>query len=92
MEDKSTAAQVVGSIKAGGTFGELALLYQAPRAATVTCSSKGTLFVIDRYTFKEVLKAASQGRINEFMKILGQIKLFDCLLRYCFVVWLVFCF
>lgn len=79
-DSKTSSGQIVGTIKSGHSFGELALLYQAPRAATVTAATKGTLFVIDRFTFKEVLKAASQGRINEFKKILGTIKLFNCLL------------
>lgn len=78
--DKAFAASVVGSVKEGASFGELALLYQAPRAATVTCKSKGTLFVIDRTSFKAVLRQQNEDKINSFMRVINTIRLFDCLL------------
>lgn len=62
------------------SFGELALLYQAPRAATVTCAEAGTLWVIDRQQFKSILREASEARIKNFVDILGSIKLFSVLL------------
>jgi len=79
-DEKAFAASVVGSVKTGATFGELALLYQAPRAATVTCKAKGQLFVIDRGSFKAVLRKANEDKIEGFMKVIGSIRLFDCLL------------
>jgi len=78
--DKAFAASVVGTVKEGASFGELALLYQAPRAATVTCKVRGTLFVIDRTMFKAVLREFNEEKVNSFMKIINQIRLFDCLL------------
>jgi len=32
----------------------------------VTCSKSGTLFVVDRYSFKEVLKAKEESKTKEF--------------------------
>ncbi|CAD7927310.1 unnamed protein product [Amoebophrya sp. A25] len=77
---KVHAAQVVGTLSTGASFGELALLYQAPRAATVTCKTAGHLFAIDRFTFKDTLRKANEARSAGFMKILDSIHLFDCLL------------
>ena len=37
------------------SFGELALLYNAPRAATVKCAESGTLWVLDRKAFRHVM-------------------------------------
>ena len=34
------------------SFGELALIFNSPRAATVTASTDGLLFYIDRDTFR----------------------------------------
>lgn len=46
----------VATIGPGGSFGELALMYNAPRAATVASSSKGcTLWALDRMTFRRIL-------------------------------------
>nr|O42794.1 RecName: Full=cAMP-dependent protein kinase regulatory subunit; Short=PKA regulatory subunit [Colletotrichum trifolii]AAC04356.1 cAMP-dependent protein kinase regulatory subunit [Colletotrichum trifolii] len=46
----------VGTIQAGGSFGELALMYNAPRAATVISAEPGcTLWALDRLTFRRIL-------------------------------------
>ena len=50
----------------GESFGELALLYNCPRAATVRCTRGGTLWALDRATFRAVLcgsKALTLTRI-----------------------------
>merc|ERR1719446_460667 len=44
--------QQVGTISTGGSFGELALIYNAPRAATIKALEPVVLWVIDRNTFK----------------------------------------
>lgn len=41
----------VQTVGRGGGFGEIALLADAPRAATVTCSTAGTMFAIGRRPF-----------------------------------------
>jgi cAMP-dependent protein kinase regulator len=47
----------------GEGFGELALLYNAPRAATITAKSDVVLWKLDRDTFNHIVKdAASQKR------------------------------
>ena len=40
-------------------FGELALMYSKPRAATVTAITDGVLWAIDRRSFREILKKSS---------------------------------
>jgi len=46
-----------------GSFGELALLYNMPRAATVQAGSDGALWAMDRQTFRRiVLKSAFRKR------------------------------
>jgi len=43
----------------GESFGELALLYNAPRAATITCKSETCdLWGLDRPTFNSIVKTA----------------------------------
>lgn len=45
--------------KAGDFFGELALLYNAPRAATIISKTNSVLFALDRNTFNSIVKRAS---------------------------------
>ena len=46
-----------------GSFGELALLYNMPRAATITAESEGSLWAMDRQTFRRIiLKSAFKKR------------------------------
>eukprot|EP00929_Paragymnodinium_shiwhaense_P053800 TRINITY_DN26963_c0_g1_i1.p1 TRINITY_DN26963_c0_g1~~TRINITY_DN26963_c0_g1_i1.p1 ORF type:complete len:842 (-),score=228.32 TRINITY_DN26963_c0_g1_i1:94-2619(-) len=65
----------------GASFGELALLYLCPRAATVKAKTKATLWCIDRANFKHILLRVEESKINEYMKILEAIELFSSLLR-----------
>jgi cAMP-dependent protein kinase regulator len=40
----------------GEAFGELALLYNAPRAATIKVKTSAVLFALDRQTFNNIVK------------------------------------
>eukprot|EP00397_Hematodinium_sp_SG-2012_P023552 GEMP01024477.1.p1 GENE.GEMP01024477.1~~GEMP01024477.1.p1 ORF type:complete len:431 (+),score=99.77 GEMP01024477.1:150-1442(+) len=51
------------SLSSGDAFGELALLYNCPRAASVICREKAVLFELDRETFNHIVKdSASKKR------------------------------
>ena len=46
-----------------GSFGELALLYNMPRAASVKAVTEGSLWAMDRLTFRRIiLKSAFKKR------------------------------
>ena len=47
-------------------FGELALLYNAPRAATIQADTECLLWVLDRNTFNNIVKDASQNKRNKY--------------------------
>jgi cAMP-dependent protein kinase regulator len=50
----------VKNYQPGEAFGELALLYNAPRAATIICESENAvLFALDRQTFNHIVKDAA---------------------------------
>ena len=50
----------VHTVLPGGFFGELALLYNAPRAATVQSIGESKLWALDRGTFKNCMARASK--------------------------------
>ena len=49
----------VKKYKSGESFGELALMYNAPRAATIIANSNGRLLCLDRSIFSHILKVAA---------------------------------
>ena len=52
LEQKSNA--IVAEYGEGDSFGELALLYNSPRAATVTCKEGGRVWALERKRFRYV--------------------------------------
>mgnify|MGYP000016392909 CR=1 FL=1 len=45
--------------KVGDFFGELALMYNAPRAASIKCKTQGKLFGLDRATFNHIVQESA---------------------------------
>jgi len=59
----------------GESFGELALLYNAPRAATIKAVEKSVLFVLDRETFNYIVKDATVKKRQEYEEFLSSVEL-----------------
>lgn len=66
---------MVKTVNAGDVFGELALLYNTTRAASVVCKEDCVLWKLDRQTFNAIVKDASQAKRDKFEKILNQVPL-----------------
>ncbi|KAK0616112.1 cyclic nucleotide-binding-like protein [Bombardia bombarda] len=75
--------QIVGTIEAGGSFGELALMYNAPRAATViSVESHCTLWALDRLTFRRILMESTFARRRMYESFLEEVPLLSSLTPY----------
>ena len=64
----------VMDVAKGGCFGELALLYDAPRAATVKATSDSKVWSLDRATFKTILCKSSQDQTKEYIAFLQKVE------------------
>lgn len=52
---KDNQTRSVGQYDNRGSFGELALMYNTPRAATIVATSEGALWGLDRVTFRRII-------------------------------------
>lgn len=62
----------------GDSFGELALLHPAKRAATVTATTDGYVWVIDRLNFQAILSRSAEDIARQYVRCLNR-SLFDFL-------------
>nr|KAE8946392.1 hypothetical protein PF009_g3975 [Phytophthora fragariae] len=62
-----------GFLGPGLGFGELALLYNMPRAATIRAVTDGELWALERNTFREILASHKLNRLNRTLEVLGKI-------------------
>ncbi|KAI9813315.1 MAG: hypothetical protein M1827_004257 [Pycnora praestabilis] len=73
----------VNTIGPGGSFGELALMYNAPRAATViSTESSSTLWAMDRITFRRILMDSAFQRRRMYESFLEEVQLLSSLTAY----------
>mmetsp|Transcript_109766 Transcript_109766/g.289575 ORF Transcript_109766/g.289575 Transcript_109766/m.289575 type:complete len:395 (+) Transcript_109766:78-1262(+) len=73
---------VVKTCEAGDVFGELALLYNCPRAATVRSKEKGVCWKLDRETFNAIVKEAAQKKRERYDSFLAKVPLLQSMDAY----------
>jgi cAMP-dependent protein kinase regulator len=67
--------KVVKTCNAGDVFGELAILYNCPRAASVVAKDKCICWQLDRETVNAIVKDAAVRRRNKYDAFLQQVTL-----------------
>lgn len=73
----------VATIEPGGSFGELALMYNAPRAATVMSADGAcTLWALDRVTFRRILMDSTFQRRRLYESFLEEVPILSTLTKY----------
>jgi cAMP-dependent protein kinase regulator len=77
--DESEGEMKVHTYNDGDTFGELALMYNAPRAATCRAVSECKLWTLDRTSFKVLIVGATLRKREIYMSFLSQVSILSSL-------------
>uniref|UniRef100_A0A8W8MIY2 Cyclic nucleotide-binding domain-containing protein n=1 Tax=Magallana gigas TaxID=29159 RepID=A0A8W8MIY2_MAGGI len=67
----------VTTIGEGGSFGELALIYGTPRAATVKAKGDVKLWGIDRDSYRRILMGSTIRKRKMYEEFLGKVSILD---------------
>lgn len=65
-----------------GSFGELALLYNMPRAATIQAATDGQLWAMDRQTFRRILLKSAFRKRKMYEQLLNTVPMLKQLEKY----------
>ena len=65
----------VGSCGSGGSFGELALLYDAPRAATCVAATNVKLWKVDQTTFRHLIAKQTKDKESDIQELVAKVQL-----------------
>lgn len=65
-----------------GSFGELALLYNMPRAATVKAVSVGNLWALDRQTFRRIVLKSAFRKRKMYEQLINSVPMLNSLQNY----------
>jgi cAMP-dependent protein kinase regulator len=79
---KDGAEEVVKTLGEGQAFGELALLYNAPRAASVQAKDKSVCWKLDRETFSHIVKDGAQKKRDRYMDFFKEVPLLNAVDAY----------
>lgn len=66
---------------AGHTFGELALLYNAPRNANVVASEPSVLWAVERHAFRKIVTRVSAKKMAEYEQVIRNVPVFTLLTK-----------
>jgi cAMP-dependent protein kinase regulator len=69
----------VHTYDSSGSFGELALLYNMPRAATIQAATEGSLWGMDRQTFRRILLKSAFKKRKMYESLLESVPMLKAL-------------
>lgn len=72
----------VHTFENAGSFGELALMYNMPRSATVKAATSGTLWAMDRKSFRTIVLKAAFKKRKMYEEILQSVPMLKPLTEY----------
>lgn len=74
---------MVHTYEGSGSFGELALMYNMPRAASVRAQTAGALWAMDRHTFRRILLKSAFKKRKLYEELLDKVPMLKALQVLC---------
>ncbi|XP_035226536.1 cAMP-dependent protein kinase type II regulatory subunit-like, partial [Stegodyphus dumicola] len=74
--------KLVGKYDNAGSFGELALMYNMPRAATIEAVTEGSLWAMNRQTFRRIVLKSAFKKRKEYENLLNGVPMLQTLENY----------
>lgn len=71
--------QTVATYNNRGSFGELSLMYNVPRTVTIKADTAGSLWAMDRYTFRRILLATTHRKRKIYEHLIDGVGIFKVL-------------
>ena len=75
MDSGGFKIKVGRTLSTGDYFGELALMYNTPRAATVVCTVPGILWRMSRQTYRTIVTQHSKNTAKEFISLISNVQI-----------------
>ncbi|XP_029039984.1 cAMP-dependent protein kinase type II regulatory subunit isoform X1 [Osmia bicornis bicornis] len=82
VKDQSGAKSMIHTYDDRGAFGELALLYNMPRAASIKAITSGTLWAMDRHTFRRILLKSAYKKRKMYEDLINKVPMLKSLEPY----------
>uniref|UniRef100_A0A6M2DE92 cAMP-dependent protein kinase type II regulatory subunit n=1 Tax=Xenopsylla cheopis TaxID=163159 RepID=A0A6M2DE92_XENCH len=80
--DSGSEPKLIHTYENSGSFGELALLYNMPRAATIQAFTDGALWAMDRLTFRRILLKSAFKKRKMYESLLDSVPMLKTLQPY----------
>ena len=80
--EKNKPPQIVNTFANKGFFGELALMYNVPRAATVQAVTDGIVWAMDRKSFRHIVLKSAFRKRRLYENLLESVPMLKCLDNY----------
>ncbi|XP_065168172.1 cAMP-dependent protein kinase type II regulatory subunit [Atheta coriaria] len=80
--DPSKEAKLIHTYQGSGSFGELALMYNMPRAATIIAQTDGSLWAMDRQTFRRILLKSAFKKRKMYEILIDSVPMLKALQKY----------
>jgi len=81
-EDETAPPNLVASYYEGDSFGELAIMYNSPRAATCIAEGKVRLWALDRVSYKVILMKTTISKRSQYRDFLKKVPVLSQLTEY----------